>query len=130
VNKGLTNDRRKRTMDNYQGVVQNIVMIGDGEYRVTFRAYSENDLDTGLWENEDVPFELYSLIARRKEEEYAFIPEGRLTDCISVLRENSSVETVPQDDVDKWKIGAVANDIVSALADRGMFTPWSPEEEN
>ncbi len=117
-------------MDNYQGVVQNIVMIGDGEYRVTFRAYSENDLDTGLWENEDVPFELYSLIARRKEEEYAFIPEGRLTDCISVLRENSSVETVPQDDVDKWKIGAVANDIVSSLADSGMFTPWSAEEEN
>ncbi len=115
-------------MENYCGVVQKVVMIGDGEYRVTFRAYNENDIDTGLWENEDIPFELYSLIARRKEEEYAFIPEGRLTDCISVLRDNSSAETVPQDDVEKWKIGVMANDSVRSLAEQGMFAPWSVEE--
>ena len=117
-------------MDNYQGVVQNIVMIGDGEYRVTFRAYNENDLDTGLWENEDVPYELYSLIARRREQDYAFIAEGRLTDCISVLRENSSVDTVAPDDMEKWKIGALANGIVSSLADSGMFAPLEVEEGN
>ncbi len=117
-------------MDDYCGVVQKVVMIGDGEYRVTFRAYNGRDIDTGIWENEDVPFELYSLIARRKEEEFAFIPEGRLTDCISVLRENASVETVPHDDVDKWKIGAIANDIMAALVDQGMFAPWPVEDEN
>lgn len=116
-------------MENYRGVVQNVVMIGDGEYRVTFRAYNSEGIDTGLWENEDVPFELYSLIARRREDEYAFIPEGRLTDCISVLRENRSVDTVPTEEVDKWEIGVIANDIVSSLADGGMFTPCEAEEE-
>ena len=116
-------------MDNYHGVVQNVVMIGDGEYRVTFKAYSGDDVDTALWENEDVPFELYSLIARRREAGYAFIAEGRLTDCISVLRENISVDTVPHDQLDKWKIGEIANGIVSSLAESGMFAPWEAEEE-
>ncbi len=116
-------------MEDYRGVVQNVVMVGDGEYRVTFRTYSNDDLDTAFWENEDVPFELYSLIARREDDEYAFIAEGRLTDCVSVLRENSAVDTVPQEEVEKWKVGVVASNIVSSLADQGMFTPWSAEEE-
>jgi len=117
-------------MDNYQGVVQSVVVIGDGEYRVTFRAYNTGNIDTAIWENEDVPFELYSLIARRREEGIAFIAEGRLTDCISVLRENSSVNTVSQDDLEKWRIGEVANGIVSSLAESGMFASWYAEEEN
>lgn len=117
-------------MENYHGVLQNVVMIGDGEYRVTFKAYNGSDVDTALWENEDVPFELYSMIARRKEQEYAFIAEGRLTDCISVLRENCSVETVPPDEMDKWKIGAIADGIASSLADSGMFAPLEVDEEN
>jgi len=117
-------------MDSYHGVVQNVVMIGDGEYRVTFRAYSDHGTDTGIWENEDVPFELYSMIARRKEDDYAFIAEGRLTDCVSVLRENVSVETVPDDEVAKWQIGALANDIMSSLVDHGMLTPIDSDQEN
>jgi hypothetical protein len=117
-------------MDSYRGVVQNVVMIGDGEYRVTFRAYNDHGTDTGIWENEDVPFELYSMIARRKEDDYAFIAEGRLTDCVSVLRENSSVETVPRDELDKWQIGVLANDILSSLVDHGMFTTLDPDQEN
>ena len=116
-------------MDNYHGVVQNVVMIGDGEYRVTFKAYNGSDVDTALWENEDVPYELYSLIARRKEQEYAFIAEGRLTDCIGVLRENCSVETVAPEEVEKWKIGEIANGIATSLADSGMFAPVEAEEE-
>lgn len=116
-------------MENYHGVVQNVVMIGEGEYRITFKAYNGDDVDTALWENEDVPFELYSLIARRKDQEYAFIAEGRLTDCISVLRENNSVATVAPDEVGKWKIGEIANGIATSLADSGMFTPLEVEEE-
>lgn len=117
-------------MENYRGVVQNVVMIGDGEYRVTFKAYNGDDIDTALWENEDVPYELYSLIARRRERDYAFIAEGRLTDCISVLRENRSMDTVPQDELDKWKIGEIADGIVSSLADSGMFAPLESEEQD
>lgn len=117
-------------MENYRGVVQNVVMIGDGEYRVTFKAYNGDDVDTALWENEDVPYELYSLIARRREEDYAFIAEGRLTDCISVLRENCSVETVAPDDMSKWKIGAIADGIASSLAESGMFAQPEAGEDN
>lgn len=116
-------------MNDYQGVVQNVVMIGDGEYRVTFKAYNSSNVDTALWENEDVPCELYSLIARRKDQEYAFIAEGRLTDCISVLRENSSVETVEPHEVEKWKIGEIANGIAASLAESGIFAPLEIEEE-
>lgn len=117
-------------MENYRGVVQNVVMIGDGEYRVTFKAYSGDDVDTALWENEDVPYELYSLIARRREEDYAFIAEGRLTDCISVLRENCSVATVSPDEMGKWKIGAIADGIASSLAESGMFAQPETGEDN
>ncbi len=117
-------------MESYKGVVQNIVMIGDGEYRVTFRAYNERDVEARLWENEDVPFTLYSMIARQKENEYDLIAEGLLTDCINILRENESAETVQRDELDKWKIGVLANDIASSLADGGMFTPWSEGEES
>ncbi len=116
-------------MENYRGVVQSVVMIGDGEYRVTFKAYNSDDIDTALWENEDVPYELYSLIARRRERDYAFIAEGRLTDCITVLRENHSVETVPSEELGKWKIGEIADGIVSSLADSGMFAPLESEEQ-
>ncbi len=116
-------------MENYQGIVQNIVMIGDGEYRVTFRAYNGHDLETRFWENEDVPFTLYSMIARREENDYSLIAEGTLSDCINVLRENESVETVGTDEIDKWKIGALATDIASSLADSGMFTPCEVDEE-
>ena len=116
-------------MDNYQGVVQKVVMIGEGEYRVTFKAFSGKDIDTALRENEDVPYELYSLIARRRERDFAFIAEGRLTDCISVRRENNSVDTVPHDEVDKWEIGEIANGIVSSLADSGMFEPPEADRE-
>jgi hypothetical protein len=122
-------NRRNGEMENYQGVVQNVVMIGEGEYRVTFKAYNGKDIDTALWENEDVPYELYSLIARRRERGFAFIAEGRLTDCISVRRENTSVDTVPREEVDKWEIGEIANGIVSSLADNGMFEPLEADCE-
>lgn len=115
-------------MENYRGVVQNIVMIGDGEYRVTFRAYNERDIEATFRENEDVSFTIYSMIARQKENNFALIPEGILTDCMNVLRENNSIETVQLDEVDKWKIGLLANDIASSLADGGMFTTCSEEE--
>jgi len=116
-------------MEKYHGVVQNVVMVGDGEYRVTFRAYNGINIETRLWENEDVPFDLYSMIARRGEDDYAFIAEGPLTDCVNVVRENRSLATVPKDDVDKWMIGVLANDILSSLVDGGMFTPVSAQEE-
>ena len=117
-------------MENYRGIVQNIVMIGDGEYRVTFRAYDERDLETRFWENEDVSFTLYSMIARRMENDYSLIAEGALTDCVNVLRENESVDTVQLEDISKWKIGALAKDIASSLADGGMFTTCVVDEEN
>lgn len=116
-------------MENYLGVVQKVVMIGEGEYRVTFKAYNGYDVDTALWENEDVPYELYSLVARLREQGYAFIPEGRLTDCISVLHENYSVETVAPDEMDKWEIAAIADGIATSLADSGMFVPPETEED-
>jgi hypothetical protein len=115
-------------MENYRGIVQNIVMIGDGEYRVTFRAYNEHDLEARFWENEDVPFTLYSMIARQMDNDFSLIAEGALTDCINVLRENESVETVQQDEIDKWKIGVLAKDLASSLADGGMFTPCEVED--
>ena len=117
-------------MKNYRGVVQNILMIGDGEYRVTFRAYNERDIEATFCENEDVPFTLYSMIARRREKDFTLVAEGSLTDCINVLHENESVETVQLDEIDKWKIGLLANDIASMLADEGMFIHCSEEEDN
>lgn len=115
-------------MENYRGVVQNIVMIGDGEYRVTFRAYNERDVEATFRENEDVPFTLYSMIARQTETDISLIPEGILTDCINILHENDSVETVRLDEIDKWKIGLLANNIASSLADGGLFTSCCEEE--
>lgn len=115
-------------MENYQGVVQNVLMIGEGEYRVTFKAYNSSDVDAALWENEDVPFEIYSLVARRREQGYAFIPEGRLADCLSVLEENCSVETVAPDEMDKWEIATIADGIATSLADSGMFVTPETEE--
>jgi len=115
-------------MENYQGIVQDIVMIGEGEYRVTFRAYNGHDLETHFWENEDVPFTLYSMIAKRKENDYSLVAEGALTDCINVLYENESVETVGPDEIDKWEIGVIATDIASSLADSGMFTTCSVDD--
>ncbi|MFZ1081741.1 MAG: hypothetical protein WAO19_07430 [Candidatus Kryptoniota bacterium] len=117
-------------MEKYHGVVQNIVMVGEGEYRVVFRAYNGPDIEARLWENEDVPYDLYSMIARRNGGEYAFIAEGPLTDCVNVLRENSVLETVPKDDVDKWMVGELASDILSSLIDDGMFTQCTSDEEN
>ena len=115
-------------MENYRGVVQDIVMIGDGEYRVTFRAYHERDLEATFRENEDVPFKLYSMIARQTEKDFSLVPEGILTDCINILHENDTIETVQLDELDKWKIGLLASDIASSLADDGMFVPCSDEE--
>jgi len=121
-------------MENYRGVVQNIVMIGDGEYRVTFRAYNERDIEASFRENEDVPFTLYSMIVRQKENDLSLIPEGILTDCMNTLsdwltsgEENLSVNIL--DDIDKRNIAKLANDIASLLADEGMFT-ISNEDEN
>ncbi|HUI30031.1 MAG TPA: hypothetical protein VLX91_07430 [Candidatus Acidoferrales bacterium] len=108
-------------MENYRGIVQSIVMIGDGEYRVTFRAYNERDIEATFCENEDVGFTLYSMIARREENDFTLIAEGLLTDCVNILNENETVETVQLDEVEKWRIGSLANDIVSSLADGGMF---------
>ncbi len=115
-------------MENYLGVVQNIVMIGDREYRVTFRAYNERDTEATFCENEDVPFTLYSMIARQKENEYMLVAEGLLTDCINILHENDTIETVRPEEIDKWKIGLLANDIASSLFDDGMFAPLCDEE--
>jgi hypothetical protein len=117
-------------MENYRGVVQNIVMIGDGEYRVTFRAYDERDLEATFCENEDVPFRLYSMIARLSNDDFTLIAEGPLTDCVNILRENQTVETVQLDEIDKWKIGLLASDIASLLVDGGMLTPSSEEEDS
>jgi hypothetical protein len=114
-------------MYNYRGIVQNIVMVGDGEYRVTFRAYDEQDMEACFWENEDVPFTLYSMIARRRDNNYSVIPEGALADCISVLRDNESVATLEWEEIEKWKIGALANDLALSLAENGLFTPCSPD---
>jgi len=117
-------------MENYRGVVQNITMIGDGEYRVIFRAYNERDIEATFCENEDVPFTLYSMIARQRDNEIALVAEGPLTDCIDILHENQSLETVQLDEVDKWKIGLLARDIALSLADGGMFIPCSEEEDS
>ena len=117
-------------MDNYRGIVQNIVMVGDGEYRVTFRAYNERDVEATFCENEDVPFTLYSMIACRGEKDFSLIAEGPLADCINILHENNTVETVQPDEIEKWKIGLLANDIVSSLVDDGMFASWSEEDNN
>ena len=115
-------------MQNYHGVVQNIVMIGDSEYRVTFRAYDERDMEATFCENEDVPFLLYSMVARREGNGFVVIPEGLLTECIDVLDENDSSQLADLDELNKWMIGALAKDIALSLADGGMFTPWSTEE--
>ncbi len=117
-------------MQNYHGVVQNIVMIGDAEYRVIFRAYDERDMEATFCENEDVPFTLCSMVARREGNGFTVIPEGLLAECISVLDENDSAEMVHPDELNKWKIGALAKDIALSLADDGMFTPSSVEEDN
>ena len=116
-------------MQNYHGVVQSIVMIGDGEYRVTFRAYDERNIDAIFCVNEDVPFKLYSMIACRKECGLAVIPEGTLTECINVVDENETIEMVPPDDIDKWKIGSLAREIALSLSDGGLFTTCNIEED-
>jgi len=115
-------------MDSYRGIVQNIVMVGDGEYRVTFRAYNEKDIEATFCENEDVHFTLYSMIARQRDNDISLIAEGSLTDCINILEENATAETVQPDEIEKWQIGLLANNIASALADRGMLASWSEEE--
>ncbi len=117
-------------MESITGVVQDIIVVGDGEYRVTFRAYTEADLEAHFWEKEDVPFTLYSMIARWRENNYSLIAEGPLTDCINILRENESVETVQKDEIEKWRIGALAEDIASSLAEGGMLVPVTVDEEN
>ena len=115
-------------MEDYRGVVQNIVMVGEGEYRVTFRAYNERDIEATFCENEDVPFTLYSMIARQNEKELTLVPEGILTECLNTLNENETIETVQPDEIEKWKIGLLANSIASSLMDDGMLVPWSEEE--
>ncbi len=115
-------------MENYHGVVQNIVMIGDGEYRVTFRAYNEKDVEATFRENEDVPFKLYTMITRRMDNDLSLIPEGILSDCLNILRDNDKIETVQFDEIDKWKIGLLASDIAFSLAEGGMLTVCGEEE--
>ena len=116
-------------MQNYHGVVQNIVTVGEGEYRVTFRAYNERDMEATFCENEDVPFDQYTMVARREGGGFIVVPEGTLTECIGVLDEHDSAEMVGLDEIDKWKIGALARDIASFLADGGMFASCGEEED-
>ncbi|MGO9481049.1 MAG: hypothetical protein ACLP05_04605 [Candidatus Kryptoniota bacterium] len=117
-------------MENYRGVVQNIVMVGEGEYRVTFRAYNERDVEATFCLNEDVPFTVYSMIARRRENDFTLVAEGPLADCLNILHENKTLKTVRLDEIDKWKIGLLANDIASSLADEGMFILCSEKEDS
>ncbi len=117
-------------MQSYHGVVQNIVTVGDGEYRVTFRAYDERDMEATFCVNEDVPFKLFSMVARREGNVLAIIPEGILTECMCILDENETVDMVVPDEIDKWKIGFLAKDIALSLADGGMFTPFGVEGDS
>ena len=113
-------------MQNYHGVVQNIVMIGDGEYRVTFRAYEERDVEATFCENEDVPFALYSMVARREGNGFVVVPEGLLAECIDALDEH---EPADLEELNKSMIGVLAKDIALSLADSGMFTPCGDDED-
>lgn len=119
----------EKNMDNLLGVVQNIVSVGEGEYRVTFRAYVEEEMEARMLEMAEAHSRLYSMIAKIGEQDYTFVAEGELSDCVSVYKDNETVETVEEGDREKWKIGVLANDIVSSLADREMFTPVGVEEE-
>ncbi len=111
-----------KKMDNYLGVVQNIVSVGEGEYRVTFRAYEEEEMEARMLEMAEAHSTLYSMIAKIGQKDYTFVAEGELSDCVAVYKDNESVETVAEDDREKWRIGVLANDIVSSLADAEMFT--------
>ncbi len=127
MNRKQENERRK-AMDNYHGVVENVVIVGEGEYRVTFRAYDEEGVDTYI-NDSDVPSRLYSMIARVGDQDCTFVGEGELGDCVTVFEENDSVETVDEADREKYRIGVLANDIVSSLADTEMLVPVALEEE-
>lgn len=115
-------------MDNYRGVVENVVVIGEGEYRVTFRAYDEEGVDMYI-DDSDVPSTLYSMIAKVGEQDCRFVGEGELGDCVTVFEDNASVETVDEADREKWKIGVLASDIASSLTDMEMLVPVDMEEE-
>ncbi len=117
-------------MDRYHGVVQNVVLVGEGQYRVTFRAYrEEEEIEARMLEMSGADARLYSMIARLGEQDYSFTGEGELSDCVTLFTDNKSVETVDEDDRDKWELGVLANEIASSLAEREMLVPVSVDEE-
>lgn len=123
------NERRK-AMDNYRGIVQNVVFVGEGEYRVTFRAYDDNRAEAPIDNNDtDDLSTLYSMIAKVGDQDCTFVGEGELGDCLTVFENNESVESVDEADKEKWKIGVLANDIASSLTDMEMLVPVGVEEE-
>ncbi|HEY9167836.1 MAG TPA: hypothetical protein VIS48_16915 [Candidatus Kryptonia bacterium] len=116
-------------MENYLDAVQNVVMIGEGEYRVTFRASNKTESISGRVSEEQEPYSVYSMIARCENADYRFIAEGDLGECVSIYDDHRSAETVEKNDMDKWQIGDLANGILVSLVDREMLTPYPIEDD-
>ena len=116
-------------MNDYVTEIQNVVRTDVDEYRVTFRLYNESEIDRHRWCDEDAPFVIHSMTARLLDGASKFVAEGALGECIKIYRDKDSLNDLSESEQDSWKIGALADYIMSSLADRGLLTPWFVEGE-
>ncbi len=116
-------------MTNYSAEIQNVVRTAVDEYRITFRLYDEAEVDRHRWCDVDAPSVVHSMTAKIVEGSFRFAAEGALADCIKTYLGNTSFENVPECDLESWKIAALADSIMSSLADRGFLEAWYTERQ-
>lgn len=117
-------------MNDYVVEIQNVVRTAVDEYRVTIRLYDEAEMDRHRWSDGDAPFVIHSMTATLVDGAFRFVAEGALGDCIKTYRDNDSFADLPKQAHDSWKIGALADSVMSSLADRGFMEAWYAGSEN
>ena len=117
-------------MSIYGAEIQNVVRTDVDEYLVTFRVYRDSPDGRTRWEDEGAQFELYSMTAMLVSCQFMFTGKDKLGECVKLFRENAAATDLPESDHHKWRIGALANEIMTSLADRGFMEAWYVKEKN
>ncbi len=115
-------------MNDYVTEIHNVVRTAVDEYRVTFRLYRESEVELSRWGDEDAPFVIHSMTAAMVDGAFRFVAEGALGECVKTYKGHDSLADLPASDQDSWKIGALADSIMSSLADRGFMGGWYANE--
>ena len=119
--------KKNHQMAEYYGVIQSITRLRTNVYSLTFRIHDSDEEETAKNEEERQIFETTITL---KGEGLDAEMEKELGECVKLFRENAAATDLPESDQHKWRIGALANEIMASLADRGFMEAWYVKEEN